>query len=433
MMCFTLLATHVAGHLLEGRTAARASEAAGFQSALGEAIGGMLTLRLSGWVGLFEQRLTARAAALDGRRRRVACIPALLDPLSNTSVDFMSVALAFVHVFALRRLLTPSLLTAYWIQLAVLHGRILDAPVNISAWRQGRAALDAFDSYLRSGDSSGQRPTATCVTSTAEAAASVVARRAAAQALEPHATLATHATLACDVLALKSGFAWGSGDASASAPLVACDEVLLLPSGSLTVLQGEVGAGKSTLLYGLLGEAKLVHGSVELRGIDGTAAELRPLISLVGQSPWLLAGSIRENILLGASSDFDADRYAAACEACCLTADLAALERGDAEHVGENGERLSGGQRQRVCLARAAYSRSPLVLLDDALSALDAHVAMQVFDECICKMMAGRTRLLISHSAAAAACADQVLNSNPSPNSNPTPTPTPNPYPYPYP
>ena len=45
MMCFTLLATHVAGHLLEGRTAARASEAAGFQSALGEAIGGMLTLR----------------------------------------------------------------------------------------------------------------------------------------------------------------------------------------------------------------------------------------------------------------------------------------------------------------------------------------------------------------------------------------------------
>jgi len=255
------------------------------------------------------------------------------------------------------------------------------------------------------------------------------------------------------------------------------------------VLQGGVAAGKSTLLYGLLGEAKLVHGSVklrgidgtaaelrgidgaaaelrgidgtaaelrgidgaaaelrgidgaaaelrgidgtaaelrgidgtaaelrgidgtaaELRGIDGTAAELRPLISLVGQTPWLLAASIRENICLGASGDFDADRYAAACAACALAPDLAALENGDAEHVGENGERLSGGQRQRVCLARAAYSRSPLVLLDDALSALDAHVAMRVFDECICEMMAGRTRLLISHSLAAAACADQVL------------------------
>ena len=49
------------------------------------------------------------------------------------------------------------------------------------------------------------------------------------------------------------------------------------------------------------------------------------------------------------------------------------------------------------------------MLLDDALSALDAHVAMRVFDECICKVMAGRTRLLISHSTAAAACADQVL------------------------
>ena len=360
-MCLTLLATHVAGHVLEGRTAMRASEAAGFQSALGEAIGGMLTLRLSGWVGLFEQRLQGRAAALDGRRRRVARIPALLDPLSNTSVDFMSVALAFVHVFALRRLLTPSLLTAYWIQLAVLHGRILDAPVNISAWRQGRAALDAFDSYLSAGERSSSASLGACVARTAEAAANVVARRAAAEALERRSASSTapHAPLACDVVCSSCGFAWqhGTRDAPAPPPLVACEGLLLLPSGSLTVLQGEVAAGKSTLLYGLLGEAKLVHGSVEIIGINGTAAELRPLISLVGQTPWLLAASIRENICLGASGDFDADRYAAACESCCLTADLAALEGGDAEHVGENGERLSGGQRQRVCLARAAYSR----------------------------------------------------------------------------
>ena len=370
-MCLTLLATHVAGHVLEGRTAMRASEAAGFQSALGEAIGGMLTLRLSGWVGLFEQRLAGRAAALDGRRRRVARIPALLDPLSNTSVDFMSVALAFVHVFALRRLLTPSLLTAYWIQLAVLHGRILDAPVNISAWRQGRAALDAFDSYLSAGERSSSASLGACVARTAETAANVVARRAAAEALERRSASSTgpHAPLACDVVCSSCGFAWqdGARDAPAPPPLVACEGLLLLPSGSLTVLQGEVAAGKSTLLYGMLGEAKLVHGSVELTGIDGTAAEItgidgtaaeiRPLISLVGQTPWLLAASIRENICLGASGDFDADRYAAACESCCLTADLAALERGDAEHVGENGERLSGGQRQRVCLARAAYSR----------------------------------------------------------------------------
>ena len=296
----------------------------------------------------------------------------------------------------------------------MLHGRILDAPVNISAWRQGRAALDAFDSYLSAGErTSSALCLGACVARTAEAAATVVARRAAAEALERRLARSTgpHAPLACDVVASTCGFAWqdGTGDAPAPPPLVACEGLLLLPSGSLTVLQGGVAAGKSTLLYGLLGEAKLVHGSVKLRGIDGTAAELRPLISLVGQTPWLLAASIRENICLGASGDFDADRYAAACAACALAPDLAALENGDAEHVGENGERLSGGQRQRVCLARAAYSRSPLVLLDDALSALDAHVAMRVFDECICEMMAGRTRLLISHSLAAAACADQVL------------------------
>ena len=81
-------------------------------------------------------------------------------------------------------------------------------------------------------------------------------------------------------------------------------------------------------------------------------------------------------MLWGAEFPFDAARYARAC----LLPDLAALPEGDETRVGDGGERLSGGQRQRVALARAAYSRAPVLLLDDVLSALDAAVACRVMD-----------------------------------------------------
>lgn len=84
-------------------------------------------MRLSGWepllwvpLPLLERRRARCAAALDGEWRRVTCMPALLEPIWNTSVDLMCVALSLVHVLALRRALTPSLLTAYWVQLAAL-------------------------------------------------------------------------------------------------------------------------------------------------------------------------------------------------------------------------------------------------------------------------------------------------------------------------
>ena len=94
-------------------------------------------MRLSGWLPLLwlplrpllERRRARCAAALDGQWRRVACMPALLDPVWNTSVELMPVALSLVHVLALHRALTPSLLTAqwaHWVQLAVLHRRILE-------------------------------------------------------------------------------------------------------------------------------------------------------------------------------------------------------------------------------------------------------------------------------------------------------------------
>jgi ABC-type multidrug transport system fused ATPase/permease subunit len=82
--------------------------------------------------------------------------------------------------------------------------------------------------------------------------------------------------------------------------------------------------------------------------------------------------TIRDNILFG--HEYDAKRYAETVEACCLRPDLALFAAGDQTEVGEQGITLSGGQRQRLSLARAVYSDADVVLLDDVLSAVDAHV-----------------------------------------------------------
>jgi ABC-type multidrug transport system fused ATPase/permease subunit len=113
------------------------------------------------------------------------------------------------------------------------------------------------------------------------------------------------------------------------------------------------------------------------------------------QSPWILSGSIRDNITLGLP--FQADRYDAVLDVCCLRADLALFAAGDGELIGERGVNLSGGQRARVALARACYMDADLYLLDDPLSAVDARVGRLLFQSCICGFLAGKTRLLVTH------------------------------------
>lgn len=84
--------------------------------------------------------------------------------------------------------------------------------------------------------------------------------------------------------------------------------------------------------------------------------------------------------------------------ACALARDIALLPRGDATEIGERGINLSGGQKARVGLARAAYAAdAPLVILDDPLSAVDPAVGRHLFQHCICGLMAGRPRIVVTH------------------------------------
>lgn len=158
--------------------------------------------------------------------------------------------------------------------------------------------------------------------------------------------------------------------------------------GKLIGIVGTVGAGKSSFLQAILKELPLLSGDITVNGS----------ISYACQEPWLFAASIRQNILFGES--YVKDRYDLVVKCCSLTTDFAQFEFGDQTIIGERGSSLSGGQKARVNLARAMYRQADIYLLDDPLSAVDAHVGKHLFDECLGpknKLTRRHTRVLVTH------------------------------------
>ncbi|KAJ1742947.1 hypothetical protein LPJ68_001438 [Coemansia sp. RSA 1086] len=175
------------------------------------------------------------------------------------------------------------------------------------------------------------------------------------------------------------------------------------PSGELSVISGPTGSGKSSLLLALVGNMELIEGCISVPAHMKTSdsLELHPAISdiaYVSQEPWLRNDTIRDNILFG--EPFNYERYETVLQMCALLPDLALSKAGDLTEVGERGITLSGGQQQRIALARAIYSSRKVLLIDDCLSAVDAHTGKHILHQCLLstnKLMSGRTRILVTH------------------------------------
>ncbi|KAI0846774.1 P-loop containing nucleoside triphosphate hydrolase protein [Daldinia vernicosa] len=147
---------------------------------------------------------------------------------------------------------------------------------------------------------------------------------------------------------------------------------LTVQKGSIVICSGATAAGKTTLVRALLGETPSV----------GTIAVSSKCIGYCSQLPWLPNGTVKQ-VITGfedCSSVADARWYETVIAACCLSKDIGALPSGDETIVGSRGANLSGGQRQRLALARAIFSRSEILVLDDPFSALDGSTEHQIIE-----------------------------------------------------
>ncbi|KAJ9195019.1 hypothetical protein DTO164E3_7003 [Paecilomyces variotii] len=171
---------------------------------------------------------------------------------------------------------------------------------------------------------------------------------------------------------------------------------------TLTILTGPVGCGKTTLLKAILGEIPLERGAVKRQ----TSA-----IAYCSQNPWLQNTSIL-NIVCGPSA-LDLEWYREVLQSCALYHGISQMPLGDKSVVGNRALTLSGGQKQRLALARAAYSRAKLVVLDDVFSSLDTRTAHVVFENLLGKYglfrKLGSAVILATHSAMPLPLADNII------------------------
>jgi ATP-binding cassette subfamily C (CFTR/MRP) protein 4 len=156
--------------------------------------------------------------------------------------------------------------------------------------------------------------------------------------------------------------------------------------GKLIGIIGAAGSGKSTLLQTILKEVDLIEESVNVRGV----------VSYAPQEPWFFSASIRKNILFGKAMNRE-KYHEVVMKVCALEHDLSVLPFGDGTLVGEQGTMMSGGQKARIRLARAIYRDADIYLLDDPLSAVDAHVILHIFNECIVKYLKDKCVILVTH------------------------------------
>ena len=218
--------------------------------------------------------------------------------------------------------------------------------------------------------------------------------------------------------------------------LVLEDVSFVAQPGQTVAVVGPTGSGKTTLvtliprIYDVTGGSVLVDG-VDVRDLD--PGELRLLIGMVPQDPFLFSATIEENIGLGldlgaeasAADDWAQGEHRAhsapegpledpdevvveAARIAQLHASIQGFPKGWGTLLGERGVNLSGGEKQRTTLARAVARDPRILILDDALSAVDTHTEARILDDLV-RVMEGRTSFIISHRVSAVMNADLML------------------------
>ncbi|KAF4984405.1 hypothetical protein FDECE_17091 [Fusarium decemcellulare] len=165
----------------------------------------------------------------------------------------------------------------------------------------------------------------------------------------------------------------------------------------LIAVIGSVGSGKSSLLSALAGDMRKTDGNV----VFGASRAFCP------QYAWIQNTTLKNNIVFG--KEMDKAWYNEVIRACALQADLDMLPNGDQTEIGERGITISGGQKQRLNIARAIYFDADIVLMDDPLSAVDAHVGRHIFDNAILGLLKDKCRILATHQLWVLSRCDRII------------------------
>jgi ATP-binding cassette subfamily B protein len=189
---------------------------------------------------------------------------------------------------------------------------------------------------------------------------------------------------------------------------------LKIAAGQTVALVGATGSGKSTLIHLIPRLHEPPHGTVFLDGVDVRDIpldRLRGAIGFVPQEPFLFSDTIGGNVALGTDSEQGAaaaERLHSAAAIARLDKDVAAFPKGYETLVGERGITLSGGQKQRTAIARAVNLNPRILVLDDALSAVDTYTEEEILER-LRVFMRKRTSIIVSHRVSTVRHADMIV------------------------
>ena len=175
------------------------------------------------------------------------------------------------------------------------------------------------------------------------------------------------------------------------------DKILLknidfnIDKGELVTIIGETGSGKTCLINSILSNLELINENSP----DKNFYVFSKNISYACQDPWIMNGTIRDNILF--YDEFDSERYYQVVNACQLDKDFENLKHGDLTEIGSTGNNISGGQRARIALARAIYKNADIYLFDDPISSVDTYISMKIFHQGIVNLLKNKTVIYVTH------------------------------------
>ncbi|KAJ2508275.1 Multidrug resistance-associated protein 1 [Coemansia sp. RSA 2052] len=174
---------------------------------------------------------------------------------------------------------------------------------------------------------------------------------------------------------------------------------LNVAAGDLVAVVGKTGSGKTSLLLAMCKELEMTKGSGTVVGRVG----------YLEQSPWIMNDTMRANIIFG--REFEEEYFWKVVHACALTQDMESWPDKDLTLIGERGINISGGQRARLALARTVYSRADVYILDDPLSAVDAHVKRHILDNVILStgLLGNKLRVITTHTESMLPFCNQIV------------------------